>query len=79
MNREPRGGLFGGVEPEALRRVLLVRLDNLGDALLTTPAFRAVRRGLPGAHLALLAGPAGCAVGALNPDIDETILYRAPN
>ncbi len=69
--------LSGNVE--ALRRVLLVRLDNLGDALLTTPAFRAVRRGLPGAHLALLAGPAGCAVGALNPDIDETILYRAPN
>ena len=71
--------LFGGVEPGSLRRVLLVRLDNLGDALLTTPAFRAVRRGLPGAHLALMAGPAGCEVGALDPDIDETILYRAPN
>jgi len=71
--------VFGGVEPEALRHVLLVRLDNLGDVLLTTPAFRAVRRALPGVHLALLAGPAGCEVGHLNPDIDETILYRAPN
>lgn len=73
-------GLFGGVVgPAKLRRVLLVRLDNMGDVLLTTPAFRAVRRALPDASLALMAGPAGCAVGRLNPDIDETILYRAPN
>ena len=62
-----------------LRRVLLVRLDNMGDVLLTTPAFRAVRRALPDAHLTLMAGPAGREVGRLNPDIDETLLYRAPN
>ena len=74
------GGLLGGdARPENLRRVLLVRLDNMGDVLLSTPAFRAVRRALPDAHIALMAGPAGCAVGRLNPDINETILYRAPN
>ncbi|CAA9452413.1 MAG: ADP-heptose--lipooligosaccharide heptosyltransferase II [uncultured Rubrobacteraceae bacterium] len=76
---EAASHLFGGMEKEALRRVLLVRLDNLGDVLLTTPAFRAVRQALPEAHLALLAGPAGCEVGRLNPDVDETILYHAPN
>ena len=75
----PVSTLFGGVEPEALRRILLVRLDNLGDVLLTTPAFRAVRQALPDAHLALLAGSAGCEVARLNPDIDETILYQAPS
>lgn len=73
------GRVFGDVEPETLRRVLLIRLDNLGDVLLTTPAFRAVRRALSGTHVALLAGPAGCEIGQLNPDIDETILYHAPN
>jgi ADP-heptose:LPS heptosyltransferase len=71
--------VFGDVEPEALRRVLLVRLDNLGDVLLMSPAFRAVRWALPEAHLALLAGPPGREVGVLNPDIDETILYHAPS
>src|SRR5918997_6830517 len=71
--------VFGDVEPKTLRRVLLIRLDNLGDVLLTTPAFRAVRQALPNAHLALLAGPAGCEIGRLDPDLDETILYRAPN
>jgi ADP-heptose:LPS heptosyltransferase len=71
--------VFGSVEIEALRRILLVRLDNLGDVLLTTPAFRAVRCALPETHLALLAGPAGCEIGRLNPDIGETILYHALN
>jgi len=69
--------VFGDVNPDALERILLVRLDNLGDVLLMTPAFRAIRRALPGAHLALLAGPAGCEVGRLDPDVDETILYHA--
>ncbi len=69
--------MFGDVNPEALERILLVRLDNLGDVLLMSPAFRAVRQALPGAHLALLAGPAGCEVGRLDPDVDETILYHA--
>jgi ADP-heptose:LPS heptosyltransferase len=71
--------VFGDVERAALRRVLLVRLDNLGDVLLTTPGFRAIRQALPEAHLALLAGSAGCDIGRLDPDIDETILYHAPN
>ncbi|HKS69331.1 MAG TPA: glycosyltransferase family 9 protein, partial [Ktedonobacterales bacterium] len=60
------------------RRVLLVRLDNLGDVLVTTPAFHAVREALPGAHLTLLAGPVGAQVGRLNPDLDEVIVYSAP-
>jgi ADP-heptose:LPS heptosyltransferase len=67
------------VKLEALERILLVRLDNLGDVLLMTPAFRAIRRALPWAHLSLLAGPAGCEVGRLDPDIDEIILYHAPS
>ncbi|HEX6799864.1 MAG TPA: glycosyltransferase family 9 protein [Ktedonobacterales bacterium] len=60
------------------RRVLLVRLDNLGDVLVTTPAFHAVREALPSAHLTLLASPVGAQVGRLNPDLDEVIVYSAP-
>lgn len=62
----------------AARRILLVRLDNLGDVLVTTPAFRAVRRALPDAHLVLLASPAGAQAARLNPDLDEVIVYDAP-
>ncbi len=60
------------------RNILLVRLDNLGDVLLTTPAFHAVKTSLPEARLTLLASPVGAQVAALEPDIDDVIVYQAP-
>lgn len=63
---------------QAARNVLLIRLDNLGDVLLTTPAFHAVRQCLPHAKLTLLASPVGAQVGALDPDIDDILVYCAP-
>src|ERR1043166_1042731 len=62
----------------AARRVLVVRLDNLGDVLLMTPAIRAVRRALPHAEITLLAGSVGAQAGFLNPDIDDVIVYDSP-
>jgi ADP-heptose:LPS heptosyltransferase len=41
----------------APRRILLVRLDHLGDALFLGPALAALREGLPEAELVLLGGP----------------------
>jgi lipopolysaccharide heptosyltransferase II len=63
---------------QAVRRVLLIRLDNLGDVLVTTPAMHAVRQSLPDAELTLLASPVGAQVGRLNPDLDNVIVYDAP-
>jgi lipopolysaccharide heptosyltransferase II len=61
-----------------VQSVVLIRLDNLGDVLVTTPAIHAVRVSLPQAHLTLLASPVGAQVGRLNPDIDDVIVYEAP-
>ena len=68
------------VPPEwrAARRVLAVRLDNLGDVLVTTPAIHAMRQCLPEAELTLLASPVGAQVGRLNPDLDDVIVYQSP-
>ncbi len=63
---------------QSARNILLVRLDNLGDVLLTTPAFHAVKTALPNARLTLLASPVGAQVGFLDPDIDDVIIYQAP-
>ena len=41
------------------RRILAVRLDNLGDVLVTTPALHAIKASLPRASLTLLASPVG--------------------
>ena len=60
------------------RLILAVRLDNLGDVLVTTPAFHAIKASLPGARLTLLASPVGAQVAELNPDIDDIIIYDAP-
>jgi ADP-heptose:LPS heptosyltransferase len=68
------------IAPEWLgaKRILAVRLDNLGDVLVTTPAIRAIRQSLPDATITLLASRVGAQVGALNPDIDDVIIYSAP-
>ncbi|HVU68720.1 MAG TPA: glycosyltransferase family 9 protein [Ktedonobacteraceae bacterium] len=59
-------------------KLLLVRLDNLGDVLLMTPALRALKRALPQTDLTLLCSPVGAQVGRLNPDLAQVIVYEAP-
>jgi len=61
-----------------VRRLLLVRLDNLGDVLMATPAIAAMRAGLPDARLGLLASPSGAAAAPYLSDIDDAIVFAAP-
>jgi lipopolysaccharide heptosyltransferase II len=63
---------------QAVRKVLLIRLDNLGDVLLMTPAFHALKTELPQANFTLLTSSVGAQIGRLDPDIDDIILYEAP-
>ena len=60
------------VDWSRLSRVLAVRLDNLGDVVMVTPALRALRAALaPGARLDLLASTAGATLAPLLADVDE--------
>lgn len=58
--------------------VLCVRLDTLGDVLMTTPAIRALREGNPARRITLLTSSAGAEVARLVPEIDDLIVYDAP-
>jgi lipopolysaccharide heptosyltransferase II len=60
------------------RRILCVRLDTLGDVLMTTPAWRALKASLPGCHLTLLTSEPGAAAGELIPEVDEVLTFAAP-
>lgn len=60
------------------RKILCVRLDSMGDVLMTTPAMRALKERLPGSRLTLLTSPAGAALSPLLPEVDETLVYQAP-
>jgi ADP-heptose:LPS heptosyltransferase len=57
----------------ALRRILVVRPDNLGDVIMCGPALRALHRAAPDAMLHLLASPAGAAVAPLLSEVDGVL------
>lgn len=61
-----------------VRRVLCVRLDGLGDLLMSTPALRALKRHQPDMQLTVLTSPAGARAAALIAEIDEIIVHEAP-
>ena len=68
------------IDPEwqNARNLLAIRLDNLGDVLVTTPALHAIKCSLPAAKLTLLASAVGAQAGRLDPDVDDVIVYAAP-
>lgn len=61
-----------------VRNLLAVRLDNLGDLLMTTPALTAVRDSLPDARITLLTSPAGAAAARHLPAVDAAVPFAAP-
>src|SRR3954470_18924751 len=61
-----------------VRNLLCVRLDSIGDVLMTTPAMRAFKESLPGCRLTLLTSSAGAAIAPFVPEIDDTIEFAAP-
>ncbi|HXR57217.1 MAG TPA: glycosyltransferase family 9 protein [Casimicrobiaceae bacterium] len=61
------------------RSILAVRLDGIGDLLMTTPALRALKaRGGGGRTLTLLTSPAAASVARELPFIDDVIVFVAP-
>lgn len=71
-------GLSAAARWRDVRRLLAVRLDNLGDVLMTTPALAAARARWPAAHVTLLASPSGAALAPYLPMVDETVAFEAP-
>ena len=63
---------------EEVKRILCVRLDRLGDILMTTPAIHALRASMPGRHITLLTSSAGAAAAPFLSDVDDVIAYDAP-
>ncbi len=59
------------------RRVLAVRLDNLGDVLMTTPALAAIQETLPQAEITLLASRSGALLAPHLPMVRRVIAHDA--
>src|SRR3954453_22501195 len=63
---------------ERAEKVLCVRLDSIGDVLMTTPAIRALKESRAGRSVTLMTSSAGASIATLVPEIDDVIVYDAP-
>ena len=56
-------------------RILVIRRDNIGDLICTTPLLHALRLRYPNAYLAVLVSSYNVAVLDGNPDVDEVFVF----
>lgn len=64
------------MNPSASPRILVIRRDNIGDLVCTTPAIAALRLRYPKGRIAVLVNTYNEAVLAGNPDIDSVYAYQ---
>ncbi len=61
-----------------IKSILLIRLDNMGDVLTTTPAIRAIKKGFPNSKIDILIRPATKDLIKNHPAIDKVIEFDSP-
>lgn len=59
-----------------VRRILVVRVDLIGDAVLSLPAVRALRRAYPRAEIDMLVSPPVAGVLAGHPDLSRVVIWN---
>src|SRR3954467_11445146 len=59
----------------ARSKFLVIRRDNIGDLILTTPLIRALRQRFPEAWIGALVNSYNARVLEANPDLDEVFVY----
>jgi len=71
--RRPR---LDGFNPSAVRRVLLLRPEKIGDMVISLPVFAALHRSYPTIQICVLASPRNYSLIKDDPQIDRIFLYR---
>ncbi|WPU63135.1 lipopolysaccharide heptosyltransferase II [Peredibacter starrii] len=60
------------------KNILCIRLDAMGDVMMTTPALSALKKQLPDRRLTLLTSKQGMEIAKSIPLFDQVISYHAP-
>lgn len=60
------------------KNLLCIRLDTIGDVIMTTPAMRALKLSQPDRRITLMTSSAGAAIAPLVPELDDLIVYDSP-
>jgi predicted lipopolysaccharide heptosyltransferase III len=61
-----------------VERILIVKLDHIGDVVLATPVLRALRERLPDARIDVLLLPETAPLLEGHPCVDHVLTYRSP-
>lgn len=61
---------------QSVRNLLVMRLDNIGDVIMTSPTLYTLRENLPTAKITLMASPAGALTAPLLPWVDAVLPWR---
>ncbi|MGF1538800.1 MAG: lipopolysaccharide heptosyltransferase II [Elainellaceae cyanobacterium] len=62
---------------QTAKRILCVRLDTIGDVIMTGPAMRALKQS-GDRHITLMTSSLGARIAPQLPDIDDVIVYDSP-
>src|SRR5690349_20675254 len=62
----------------SLKNILCIRLDNMGDVLMSQPAMRALKEAVPGRKITVLTSSAGASIAPFIPEVDEVIPFDVP-
>jgi lipopolysaccharide heptosyltransferase II len=67
--------------PEAWKNhknLLCIRLDNMGDVLMSQPAMRALKESVQGRHITLLTSTAGSQIAPFIREVDDILSFDVP-
>lgn len=60
------------------KNILCIRLDTIGDVIMTTPAMVALKASHPDRQITLMTSAAGAAIAPLVPVLDDLMVYDSP-
>jgi lipopolysaccharide heptosyltransferase II len=60
---------------DKVKRILVITLTNIGDVVLTTPVFAALKQEFPGSRLDVMVSPQGAEIFRNDPGIFKVIVY----
>ncbi len=63
----------------SIRKILVIRLDRIGDMVITTPIFRAIKEKWPDVKVTVLTNPVNKNIVINNPFIDYILVYDREN
>src|SRR5207302_5200801 len=64
------------IDRDSIRKILVVKLDHIGDCITAIPAVRRLKRHFPKARISVLTSQASKPVWAYEPGIDQTIAFE---